>query len=244
MPYRNYINIPDNKREEEIYRIMPIHRLLEIFNLNKLTLVKPEMWDDPFENWLLKSYGRTADGKSVSLSDLRKSIFGQCWTLEKETDAMWRIYSHNKQGVKIKTTISRLLGAMFNSTSEHPELSCFIGTVKYLKLKEMKEQFSSYWLFDSDGSALAESLLFKRNEFKYEKEVRLVYLCPNRELIKEDIYQFTVNPYDLFDEIVFDPRINKYLFDAFKSVLKKKRFTKPIRQSALYKPPKELTIRI
>lgn len=38
----NDLNIP-------IYRVLPIHRLLQLLKDNQNSLVKLDMWDDPFE---------------------------------------------------------------------------------------------------------------------------------------------------------------------------------------------------
>lgn len=86
--YRNYLHVPEEERDQSIYRVMPIGRLIEVFNLEKLSLVRPKMWDDPFENWLLKSYGLTPEGHRVHLTKIRDALYSQCWTLHRETDAM------------------------------------------------------------------------------------------------------------------------------------------------------------
>jgi len=225
---KNYLNIPKGKRSRPIYRIMPIHRLLEIFNLGKMTLVKPEMWDDPFENWLLKSYGKTVNGELASFSNLRKSLYGQCWTLYRETDAMWRIYSQDKQGVKVKTNIDKLFKSLYKSISNSPAVSCFIGKVKYFYIKDLRTRLAKHPILDTTGRSIAETLLFKRMEFEHEREVRLIYNCHDNDKTIEDISQFKINPCELFDEIVFDPRINEYLFEAYKTVLEKEGYSKPI----------------
>ena len=42
----------------------------------------------------------------------KENLYGQCWTKTRESDAMWRIYSPNKNGVRIMTTPRKLLTAL------------------------------------------------------------------------------------------------------------------------------------
>lgn len=241
MAYRDTLNIPEGKMDRDIYRVMPVDRLLEIFEIQKLTLVKPKLWDDPFENMLLNGFAKTNEGELVNLVQLRDSVYGLCWTLHAETDAMWRIYSQDKQGAKIKTTIRKLLSSLQATGGKFARVHCFIGEVQYAKTqKELVEKLNSIKLLSTDGSGISESLMHKRNEFSHEKEVRLIYTGGG----ESDIHQYSVNPHDLFDEIVFDPRISPHLFNAYKIALEAKGYASSIRKSVLYKPPKSLVISI
>lgn len=78
-----------------VYRVIPRHRFFELFSERKNALVLPANWDDPFENFILRSQVQTADGK-IDKFLLHNKLYGQCWTLHKRSDAMWRIYSPNK----------------------------------------------------------------------------------------------------------------------------------------------------
>jgi hypothetical protein len=237
--YQDKLNIKEKDLDREIYRIMTIHRLLEAFEIEKLTLVKPEKWDDPFENLLLRGTAKTAEGDILDFSPIRDSVYGQCWTLHKETDAMWRIYSQDKQGAKIKTTIRKLLNALQSQSGNYAKVHCFIGEVAYLTQKDLVSKLTNIDLLNTSGSGVAESLIYKRVEFRHEKEVRLLYTEKSGRF-----HQFEIDPYDLFDEIVFDPRINKHLFDSYHDSLKKKGYKKSIRQSVMYQVPKGLRISI
>lgn len=241
MAYRDTLNIANDKMDREIYRIMPIDKLLQIFEIKKLTLVKPKLWDDPFENMLLNGVGKTSNGEQVDFSLLRDSVYGQCWSLHQETDAMWRIYSNDKQGAKVKTTIRKLLNALQASEGQYAKIKCFIGEVQYAKTqKDLVSNLINIDLLNADGSGIPESLIYKRAEFSHEREVRLIYTDNSNS----DIHQFTIDPHDLFDEIVFDPRINDYLFEAYKTALENNSYSKSIRKSVMYQPPKALRISI
>ncbi|WP_296936258.1 DUF2971 domain-containing protein [uncultured Marinobacter sp.] len=239
MGYQDTLNIKDKDLDRDIFRIMPIHRLLEMFQTKLLTLVPPIKWDDPFENLLLNGTAKTSDGEVADFGSIRDSVYGQCWTLHKETDAMWRIYSADKQGAKVKTTIRKLLKALQQQSGDFAQVHCFIGEVEYHTQKDLIKKLKNIDVLNTSGSGVAESLIYKREEFKHEREVRLIYTDGSGP-----VHQFEIDPCDLFDEIVFDPRINEHLFEAYKAALKNKGYSNSIRQSVMYQPPKGLQISI
>lgn len=75
-----------------VYRIFSLDRFHEMFTKNRLTLVHPRLWDDPFENFLF-SATLSVEGVPVSTSQIQNELYGLCWTINQESDAMWRIYS-------------------------------------------------------------------------------------------------------------------------------------------------------
>lgn len=236
MSFENYINLRKSELDKPVYRIMPVHRLLECFQKRELVLVPPAKWDDPFENMLLDSKIKLASGEIATMSS-RDQIYGLCWTLYRETDAMWRIYSADKNGAKVKSTPRKLLRALQSSADSFRHISCFIGRVGYMSQKNLIKKLRDLDLFDSTGVGMAESLMYKRVEFKHEKEVRLVHAGGSSA-----VHAFQIEPEKLFDEVVLDPRMDLELFEAYKAALNSKGFTNPISQSSLYKPPKALTL--
>jgi len=143
MGYRNAINLTDDELDKPVYRIMPVYRLLEGLESKQQVLVKPYKWDDPFENMLLSSDVKLSSGESGTMPELRDSVYGQCWTLHKETDAMWRIYSNDNNGVKIKSTPRKLLDALKVSDLRFSDIQCFIGKVCYLNQKDLVHTLQS-----------------------------------------------------------------------------------------------------
>ena len=233
---KNFLFIDHEKLDTTIYRIFPIHRFLEILDTNKLTLVKPKLWDDPFENALLSSTF-IMSGEETSI-EARNSVYGQCWTWHRESDAMWRIYSPNKDGIRVSTTPRKLLTALHEEIERFEKVRGFLGQVQYATSKDLINKFQKIELLKTDGSGIAESLLYKRKAFQHENEVRLIYLGQDG-LRQEDIFKFDIEPTELFDVLLFDPRINPYLKKAYKSqILKKGKFE--FRRSSLYEAPKNL----
>lgn len=239
MPPRNYLDMSDAELDKPVFRIIPVHRLLECFQKKQLILVSPQKWDDPFENLLLSAKEIPANGGAGDMQSVRDKVYGQCWTLHKETDAMWRIYSSEKNGAKIKSTPRKLLEALRASNSKLADNYnyCFIGKVRYEKTqKNLVKKLNN---LDQNRSGIAKSLMYKRNEFRHEKEVRLVYIGQSG-----DVHPFTIDPNTTFDEIIFDPRMDAELYEAYKAAIKAKGFTNRIDQSVLYRLPPNLSIQL
>lgn len=240
----NLIFLTDADLDKPVYRIFSFGRLEEIFQEKKLTLVKPKLWDDPFENFILNSTGMLPDGRQFQIG-FRDNFYGQCWSLTKESDAMWRIYSPDKGGVKVKTTIRKLFTPLFQVGGQHTKmngniynLSSFVGRVKYANTKALTdmlkdEERMSGKVFDQSGWGQSSSFFFKRVAFKHEKEVRLIYNAQNENQF--DTFKFDLDPVEIFDEIVFDPRMKETDYQEQKGKLIEWGYDKSIIQSGLYK---------
>lgn len=236
---KNYINFKESDENKSIYRVFKRQRFFELFKQQKLTLVKPKNWKDPFENYIMNATGELDTGEKFSIA-FRDNFFGQCWTQKKESDALWRIYAPDEDGIKVKTTLKKLYKALYDSGNQFRDISCFIGKIKYDTTANLTKNlgdanFMRGLLLDQTGYGQAYTLCFKRKQFDYEKEVRLIYNSQGK--IKRNIYKFKIDPFDLFDEIVFDPRMDFKDYRRDKSELVKLGFKNSIIKSTLYKIP-------
>jgi hypothetical protein len=172
-----YINLSDSDIIKPIYRIISFDRLIKLFNSNSLTLVKPGKWDDPFENIISKTKIYTEN--SFVEVGLRDNVHGICWSKRSVSDAMWRIYSSDKKAVRIKSTpeiISRNVDSWLKS---HSNSKCFIGKVDYITTKDIRQKakdFTKRVMAGKTERSIAESLLFKRNSFSHEEEIRVILI--------------------------------------------------------------------
>ncbi|MCR6721521.1 MAG: DUF2971 domain-containing protein [Chitinophagaceae bacterium] len=234
---RNFLNLTEKEKDQPIFRVIPVNRLFELFSNKQNVLVKPKLWQDPFENFMMNSTGELEDGRLFSIS-FREHFFGQCWTKTRESDAMWRIYSHDVTGVRMATTPRKLLTALYTSDGKFRDINCFIGKVNYYttsKLKTLLQNHASGWITDSTGAGQAQTLLFKRTPFKHENEVRIIYNSQGQ--VTEDLFSFPIEPLTLIDDIVFDPRMEYGVFSEHKKRLRAFGFKKRIVKSNLYKAP-------
>jgi hypothetical protein len=148
-------------------------------------------------------------------------MFGQCWTTSKASDAMWRIYSHDKKGVRIRTTVNKLLGSLFMANIDTRMVESCIGKVVYKSDKKLVA--SAKKAFTKDGKMtfgnLFRSLLIKRKAFEHEKEIRLIHLDWGYELPKNDIYSYEIDPHDLISQVMIDPRVTTLILKKSKKTL-------------------------
>ena len=230
-----------------IYRIFSLDRFHELIKNNENVLVNPSKWDDPFENFFLKNPAIMPDGTPVSLSQLSNNWYGQCWTLNKDSDAMWRIYSNEKTGVRIKTTIKDLFSIFYDSTDKFATLKYLIGLVEYKSQQDI-EYFLANTSFNdlADGGQphnFAKTLLIKRFEFSHENEVRLLFYDSEGNHGQNGIAQFNFPWAKIISEIALDPRLDENNYKSEKKRLVALGCTAPILQSELYKfTPTEIRI--
>ena len=234
----NFLNMRPEDLDRPVYRIMPVERILEIIATHNLVLVNPRLWDDPFENALLHATFHLPNGKGKGKFAARNAMYGQCWTWKAESDAMWRIYSPGKDGIRMMSTPRKLLSALYMFPIEFPEFSSFIGEVKYIATNKLQETLGAVWLAATNGAGFAQSMLHKRMEFAHEEEVRLIYSGAGGDEPR-DFLSISISPNEAISELTMDPRMNIVLVDAYENALRKRGFVGEINQSNLYNPPEE-----
>lgn len=109
-----------------IYRLFPFDRFIDLLRTSSIALVKPKLWEDPYENLMNRELVERNTGRKFSIPHYSNDLFCQCWSLCYESDAMWRIYSSDKRGVLVTANAATL----FNTKTfqfGHPMEMLFIG---------------------------------------------------------------------------------------------------------------------
>jgi hypothetical protein len=235
----------DLKADTKIYRTIHKDRLLKMFASGENALVRPSLWDDTFENYLLNSPVELK-GEVGSFS-FANDLYGQCWTLEGFSDAMWRIYSADKMGVRIRTTVRKLLDALSASNPGTDAISCFIGKVRYCTDTKLREFAENHFRrgFGTDGRKIAETLLIKRNAFRHEKEVRLIYLAPRSTSPSEDLLFHNFDCQSDLNQIMLHPQLSDSEATSLRDeIVKKTGFRGKVLHSRLYRLPTGFMVKI
>lgn len=232
----NALSIDDLDRE--IYRIFSLERFRELIWSNELVLVNPSKWDDPFENFFLKASAVDVNGDIVSLEKIANSWYGQCWTYNKESDAMWRIYSPKKDGVRVSTTIRKLFSNIWNEKDQFRSLKYFIGEVLYKPRHEIEEFMRETSFLNialgGQNDNFAKLLCIKRQEFSHENEVRvLVNDVDNAG--KKGCYRVPFGYAKILHDVCIDPRLEEIDFMNTRDELVNMGCSLSITQSELYK---------
>ena len=232
----NQLWIEPAEPNASIYRILSLERFFELFTRRENVLVKPKKWEDPFEDFIL-NWGASEKDKQPFA---RPTVYGQCWTLGRASDAMWRIYSPTSHSVRIRSTVSKVLESL--KRNAEPTQHAFIGRVKYPNEDELLKRANAAIRMLKDGKALmkdfAETLLLKRSMFTHEEEVRLLLLTNDDLQQSKDLLPYEIDPHELIDQVMLDPRISKAYADALKFGIEKQiSFKGEIVQSMIYAPP-------
>ena len=145
-----------------------------------------------------------------------------------------------ESGVKVQTTVRKLIRAVYDPTDQWASLKYFLGRVSYKSQEELLNIFANpddyiATLTNASARGPVRALLLKRREFEHEKEVRLIY--QDTEDSPDDYALIPIDPLDLFDEVVFDPRMPIFSYEAFSAYIKAQGFEKPISRSELYQLP-------
>ena len=235
----NTINITD--LDQKIYRIYPLLRAIDLFSDNKNALIKPHMWDDPFENFFLAA--KVFDGSDeVDISSVQQSWFGQCWTTVPESDAMWRIYSPNKDSVRISSTIRKVFSSIYDVTDPYAALSQFIGRVEYAEIDQITSICKTMNFRDlahgGGNRDFAKTLLIKRKEFEHEHEVRLLYSDVAGKYRSANHVLFDFDTLSLVEEVMFDPRLDMRIVAAYSDLITSNGFKGDVSRSHFYDAPK------
>lgn len=197
-----------------LYKFFSINALIPLLTNSKLYIDRVNTWEDVYENFFLKElfYSRSMN-TYVGTDEIANAVFGQCWTYATETDAMWRIYSPNKTGIRIQTTTGKLFSTIF--VDDTCIADTWLGKVEYNSeqamndfiLKETETDSFSIW-----RDLMPYSQFLKRTEFDHEKEFRIIKMLDSRTAANAKQYKrlaFSINDSDKFiDGYLLDPRLD------------------------------------
>lgn len=166
----------------DLYRYIPFESFIDLVQSKELTFVSPiTSWEDTYEGILYRAM-KTSQGKSKIQNIVKKQglevfcdilsddyaiymLKCQCWSKQRDSVAMWSIYSNNNNSIMIKTNESKLKKLKYDSQN----LSTF--HVKYIKDISLEDEI----LQATVDNSLDISMVFKtkRVAFQHEEEVRV-----------------------------------------------------------------------
>lgn len=192
-----------------LYRIMRFDHAVQILK-GTLYFSHPSQWEDPYETHVKHSYDH--------------AIFAQCWTTASMSDAMWRIYSPNFLGVRLRTTVGRLTEVMKGYTASNKSFRRRLEEVTYLDQAQFKKQTADIEVVMSDEemnspSLGADLLCMKRSAFVHECEVRAILFDSDARREEGRVLRgisVCYDAIDLVDSILLDPRAPDELCHAMR----------------------------
>jgi hypothetical protein len=212
--------------DTSIYRIHP-QRFLGKLLSGQLYLPATSRWTDPYENLISRAGYTFLDDdnliKQVFIGGDRLPTFGQCWTTIAESDALWRIYSEVDksigfsssffpyEGVRLRTTPRKLVNCLANGMGGGNEDKCCISAVRYLNENDLRAHVGNAIHTNREKafsgiSGHADGLTLKREPFRHESEVRLLYIDADRRFAGKDGIAVPIDANAVIEEIMLDPR--------------------------------------
>ncbi|WP_407315984.1 DUF2971 domain-containing protein [Pseudomonas sp. nanlin1] len=211
-----------------LYRIMRFDHAVQVLK-GELFFSHPSQWEDPYETHVKHSYDH--------------AIFAQCWTTASMSDAMWRIYSPNFLGVRLRTKVGTLTQAMQAYTANNKGFKRRLEKVRYLAQVDYKKETAQVEALMDDSefsspSLGADLLCIKRSAFEHESEVRAILFDSNADRDGSGVLKGIVVNFegvDLIESILFDPRAPDELCNAMRHYIQDVLgFKGTIRKSKLY----------
>lgn len=241
-------------KDQVIYRYMKLDYLIDMLKNQRNILVKPKMWEDPFENLLYNTPYLSPSGNYLKLLGGDRH-YGQCWTLKQESYAMWKLYCPDSCCVKIKSTVGKIFEPLYKICKEKLDyinqkpdnlgegerffFQAIIGKVEYLEEDELIAKLQDNYkekATDTTQLGLLESFLVKRQPFDYEEEVRIIYDHFEQpcELV---LKSYPIEPNDVIEQIVLNPYLETQLIEIISEKLRQFGYTNPIIKSNLLDIP-------
>lgn len=242
---------------------MDFFKFLDIIDKQQLFFPSADQLEDPFEGSYPKasvtfikeniekffsreyldkhkiSRDNTIKAMRTTTRLFRSCVHISCWHMsDDESDAFWKLYCSNNEGIAIQTTISSLISSL-----EKENQDVFIGKVKYIDY--LRESIPL------KGSDFLKPFLYKRISFQHEREVRaIIFPRPfniGKNMLKKGRkkqYYADIYPDILLENVYVSPTISKWKKELIKSVVSRYQsplylyeLTDNIYQSTLSKKP-------
>jgi len=148
-----------------LWRYLDLAKFTALLQTRSLHFCRADKLGDPFEgSYPLKNIDDFGSGKSSYSSEKwKKFIAISCWyDSNVESDAMWRLYTCNNQGIAIRTSWEKL-----------EELVCPVENLARLE----KVKYIDFLKGKASISSPSEIFEYKREAYGHEHEVRVIVDC-------------------------------------------------------------------
>ncbi len=187
------------REHKKIYHMLRWPYARTILENCELRLYRVDSWDDRYEKrWQSRLFSSQLPSSGIQ-------AYALCWTTRTFDEPFWRVagFGHNHPIVRIRCSVKGILNSILRSRLDRCA-HVFLGKVEYLREKELDALAARAKSESFDRlQPIANLLLHKRNAFRFESEVRLLWLeyGPSVEFIslpvvpKSVISQVMISPY-------------------------------------------------
>lgn len=210
----------------DLYRIISLESFLDLTLNKRERYVNPVTWDDTHEGYLL-AYMQSKSGLKYVVQELYWSVheknwrlaldsinkliynynavYGQCWSILPDSDALWRIYSYGNHAIQIAST-----DELINNVICGEERINYRQQIKKIQYDVVQKEdlLHKQCVQIKGASSLVEPYFHKRKAYEHEKEVRVIFSNPQNHgaLIMGEIYR-SINKNQDFTHLTEDSEI-------------------------------------
>lgn len=258
---------PNSVCNYPVYLIMKDEYLFRLVKEKALFLNNIQSnWTDVYELFFVKNKFHYLESKEEinPYKHFAYAVYGQSWSYNKSSDAMWRIYSQPRKnnvlygkeldqdptatieeyescGVRIRTSLQKLYSVLKKNSLNKTET--LMGNILYMEPRDLQKWNRKHRRVNvaDYGRIFKESIFIKRDNFRHENEMRVVVLVPfvlgQQSELSEMIQLPLDNPLDFIEEIAVDPRLKPEIAEKEMQRISKEIGCdrKLLKQSSLYK---------
>ncbi len=210
-----------------VWKYLDLSKFLDLLLHEKLFMSRSDKFEDQYEGTFseptFEEIKKIAQNNHKFLDNYKKQkerVVISSWHLnEHESFAMWQIFTKNKEGLAIQSTVQRLENAL------QPEKKYlqYIGEVNYIDYKVEHIPFEDTFF----------PFLYKRKSFQYEKEVRILTDVSDSDKVINEGLKIDIDIHQLIEKIYIHPKSENWYKDLVFRLMHKLGFDFPIEISDL-----------
>ncbi len=217
------LNHPSFPQPEDTYtsvwRYFDLAKFVWLLENKKLYLTRLDCLSDPHEGStprivaesrenFIRKFGDETMLETVARysTEVRTNTYVNCWrTGDEESEAMWRLYCPNDNGVAIQTTYQKLVDSIYDS-------ELYIGLIRYIDYDA--------GAFDGPYQNILDQAMYKRRSFAHEAEVRLVWAMYRDETSQQPPGLTVDWPLETIERIFVNPYAPEYFYDVVCAIVR------------------------
>lgn len=208
-----------------IWRYMSFSKFVDLIVNETLFFSRCDRFDDNLEGLMsrkayierfeeIQKYSKSATDLELNqkrlLSDFDteriKSFAANCWHMnDHESDAMWKIFLNNQEGIAVQSTYYRLYDCLNNTTDP-----VYLSIVEYFD-----PSGESKW----DWGTYLRRILHKRHFYEHENELRAVILSDDGYDFNDSGASIKVDINILIENIFISPSAPKWIFELVNKLI-------------------------
>jgi len=198
---------------QDLYHMLQWPHARKIFEESRLRLSPVSSWQDPYERWWHERiFGASSAPESMY-------AHGLCWTTRTFDEPLWRLAAFDRTDpiVRIRCSVQSILHAALGWRDNRAG-TFYLGRVHYCRQNRLNA--ITEWQQEEamrTKQAIANLLFCKRNAFRFENEVRFLWLGSARE--QSSVY-LDVQPKRAITQVMISPYVTRVVGHRIRACLK------------------------